>query len=84
MAGHCCALTSQVLGWLLISVSLPRLPAVITSIVLMLQPVSTVFLGVVLLDEAPSTVQISGVAVVLAGVAFATVRPRALARAGAA
>jgi drug/metabolite transporter (DMT)-like permease len=78
------ALTSQVLGWLLISVSLPRLPAVITSIVLMLQPVSTVFLGVVLLDEAPSIVQISGVAVVLAGVAFATVRPRALARAGAA
>lgn len=78
------ALTSQVLGWLLISVSLPRLPAVITSIVLMLQPVSTVFLGAVLLDEAPSAVQLSGVAVVLAGVAFATVRPRALAKAGAA
>ncbi|MDP9189105.1 MAG: DMT family transporter, partial [Actinomycetota bacterium] len=52
------ALTSQVLGWLLISVSLPRLPAVITSIVLMLQPVSTVFLGAVLLDEAPSAVQL--------------------------
>jgi drug/metabolite transporter (DMT)-like permease len=77
------ALTSQVLGWLLISVSLPRLPAVITSIVLMLQPVSTVFLGAVLLDEAPSAVQLSGVAVVLAGVAFATIRPRAPARAGA-
>jgi drug/metabolite transporter (DMT)-like permease len=71
------ALTSQVLGWLLISVSLPRLPAVITSILLMLQPVSTVFLGAVLLDEAPSAVQLSGVAVVLAGVAFATVKPRA-------
>ena len=39
------ALSSQVLGWLLISVSLPRLPAVLTSIVLMLQPVTTVFLG---------------------------------------
>ena len=39
------ALSSQVLGWLLISVSLPRLPAVLTSIVLMLQPVCTVFLG---------------------------------------
>jgi drug/metabolite transporter (DMT)-like permease len=77
------ALSSQVVGWLLISVSLPRLPAVITSIVLMLQPVSTVFLGAVLLDEAPSAVQLSGVAVVLAGVAFATVRPRAPARAGA-
>jgi drug/metabolite transporter (DMT)-like permease len=75
------ALTSQVLGWLLISVSLPRLPAVITSIVLMLQPVTTVLLGAVLLDEAPSAVQLSGVAVVLTGVALATVKPRALARA---
>ena len=75
------ALSSQVVGWLLISVSLPRLPAVITSIVLMLHPVATVFLGAVLLDEAPSAVQLSGVAVVLAGVALATVKPRALVRA---
>jgi drug/metabolite transporter (DMT)-like permease len=74
------ALSSQVLGWLLISVSLPRLPAVITSIVLMLQPVATVLLGAALLDEAPSAVQLSGVAVVLAGVALATVKPRALVR----
>ena len=70
------ALSSQVLGWLLISVSLPRLPAVITSIVLMLQPVCSVILGVVLLSEAPSALQLTGVAVVLAGVTFATVRPR--------
>jgi drug/metabolite transporter (DMT)-like permease len=70
------ALSSQVLGWLLISVSLPRLPAVLTSIVLMLQPVSTVFLGAVLLSEAPSAVQLVGVAIVIAGVAVATVKPR--------
>ncbi len=70
------ALSSQVLGWLLISVSLPRLPALLTSIVLMLQPVCTVFLGAVLLSEAPSAVQLVGVAVVVAGVAVATVRPR--------
>jgi drug/metabolite transporter (DMT)-like permease len=70
------ALSSQVLGWLLISVSLPRLPAVLTSILLMLQPVSTVFLGAVLLSEAPSAVQLAGVAIVIAGVAVATVRPR--------
>jgi len=70
------ALSSQVLGWLLISVSLPRLPAVLTSIVLTLQPVCTVFLGAVLLSEAPSTVQLAGVATVIAGVAVATVRPR--------
>ena len=63
--------------------SLPRLPAVLTSIVLMLQPVCTVMLGAVLLDEAPSAVQLSGVAIVLAGVVFATVRPREPARAGA-
>lgn len=71
------ALTSQVLGWLLISVSLPRLPAVLTSIVLMIQPAGSVLLGVVLLSEAPSSVQLSGVAVVLAGVALATLRPPA-------
>jgi drug/metabolite transporter (DMT)-like permease len=70
------ALTSQVLGWLLISVSLPRLPAVLTSIVLMLQPVSTVFLGALLLSEAPSAVQLSGVAIVLAGVGYATLGAR--------
>jgi drug/metabolite transporter (DMT)-like permease len=68
------ALSSQVLGWLLISVSLPRLPAVLTSILLMLQPVSTVFLGTLLLSEEPSAVQLSGVAIVLAGVAFATIQ----------
>jgi drug/metabolite transporter (DMT)-like permease len=69
------ALSSQVVGWLLISVSLPRLPAAITSIVLTLQPMGTVLLGALLLDESPSPVQLSGVAIVLAGVAFATVAP---------
>jgi drug/metabolite transporter (DMT)-like permease len=70
------ALSSQVLGWLLISVSLPRLPAVVISILLMLQPVTTVLLGTVLLSEAPSRVQLLGVAIVIAGVAVATVKPR--------
>jgi drug/metabolite transporter (DMT)-like permease len=71
------ALSSQVLGWLLISVSLPRLPAVLTSILLMLQPVSTVLLGVLIFSEAPSEIQLTGVAIVLAGVAFATMGGRA-------
>src|SRR5215208_3139712 len=75
------ALSSQVLGWLLISVSLPRLPAVLTSIVLMLQPVSAVFLGALLLSESPSGVQLLGVAVVIAGVAVASIRPRTAAAA---
>lgn len=70
------ALSSQVLGWLLISVSLPRLPAIITSIVLMLQPVASVLLGVVLLSESPSALQLVGVVIVLGGVAVATITPR--------
>ena len=39
------ALTSQVVGWLLIALALPRLPAALTSIVLTVQPVGSVVLG---------------------------------------
>ena len=67
------AMTSQVLAWMLISVSLPRLPAVTTSIVLTLQPVGSVFLGIVLLDEAPSPLQLAGVVVVIAGIVLASI-----------
>jgi drug/metabolite transporter (DMT)-like permease len=67
------AMTSQVLAWLLISVSLPRLPAVTTSVVLTLQPVGSVLLGMVLLDEAPSPLQLLGVAVVITGIVVASV-----------
>ena len=54
--------TSQSAGYLLISISLPRLPAVITSIILLAQPVMTVVLSMVLLGEAPSATQLLGVA----------------------
>lgn len=62
------ALSAQVAGWLLISVSLPRLPAAITSFLLMIQPVGAVILAMALLDETPSALQLVGVALVLAGV----------------
>ena len=61
------ALTSQVLGWLLITVSLPRLPAALTSVTLTIQPVGSVLLGVILLGEDPSALQLAGVACILAG-----------------
>jgi drug/metabolite transporter (DMT)-like permease len=70
------AISSQVVGWLLISVSLPRLPALLTAITLTLQPVGSVFLGVVLLSEAPSALQLAGVAVVVGGIVLATAGPR--------
>jgi drug/metabolite transporter (DMT)-like permease len=71
------ALTSQVLGWLLITVSLPRLPAVGTSLLLSLQPVGTVALAALLLDEHPSSLQLAGVAAVLAGLVVASTGRRA-------
>jgi drug/metabolite transporter (DMT)-like permease len=69
------ALTSQVVGWLLISAALPRVPAAVTSVVLTLQPALSVVFGVVLLDEAPSVVQLAGIVVILAGVGLATAGP---------
>jgi drug/metabolite transporter (DMT)-like permease len=65
-------ITSQSAGYLLIAISLPRLPAVITSIILLAQPVMTVILSIALLGEAPSAMQLLGVALVIGGIAGAT------------
>ena len=70
------ALSAQVVGWLLISVSLPRLPAALTSMLLLLQPVGALVLASVILDEDPSGVQLAGVVLILAGVLVATRRRR--------
>ena len=70
------AVSAQVVGWLLISVSLPRLPAALTSVVLTLQPVGAVLLAMLLLSEAPSAVQLVGAACILAGLLLATLRRR--------
>ena len=64
--------TSQSAGYLFISISLPRLPAVITSIILLVQPVMTVFMSMLLLTEAPSPGQLLGVSLVIGGIAGAT------------
>jgi drug/metabolite transporter (DMT)-like permease len=68
------ALTSQVLGWLLIAAALPLAPAAISSVVLTLQPVASVLLAMLLLDEDPSAFQLLGVAVVICGIVVATGR----------
>lgn len=70
------ALSSQVIGWLLITTSLPRLPAAITSLILAVQPVGTVALAALILGESPSGLQLVGVVVVLAAVVIAA-RPAA-------
>ena len=63
------ALVSQVIGWLAIATALPRLPAVQTSILLLMQPVFSVIWGFLLFGERLSAVQWAGTALVLGGVA---------------
>lgn len=80
--------TSQSIGYLIISVALPRLPAALISVILLAQPVATVVLARVLLAETPSIAQVAGVALVIGGIALATIpvgriRDRALGRASA-
>ena len=70
------ALSSQVLGWLLISTSLPRLPAVVISILLTLQPLCSVVFAALIVDESPSLLQLAGAACILAGLVIATVGRR--------
>lgn len=70
------AIGVQVVGWLLISIGLPRLPAAITSVVLTVQPVGSVLLGMWLLSEAPSGLQLVGVVFILAGLLITTLRVR--------
>jgi drug/metabolite transporter (DMT)-like permease len=66
------ALSSQVLGWLLIMFSLPRLPAAMMSLTLAITPVGTIALAALILGESPSALQLSGVVIVLVALLAAT------------
>lgn len=68
--------SAQALGWLVISVSLPRLPAIRSSVLLTIQPAASVVFAMLLVDEDPSAVQLAGIVVVLAGVLLSTGRRR--------
>ena len=63
---------SQSIGYVAIQTALPRLPAVTSSVLLLVQPVSTLVLGVLLLGEQPSAAQVLGVVLVVAGIGLAT------------
>ena len=65
--------SAQAAGYLFISYSLPRLPAAVTSIILLAQPVIAVFTAIFLVSETPSVEQWLGVAFVIGGIALATV-----------
>lgn len=65
------ALGSQVAGWLLLTSSIHRLPAALTSVALLLQPVLALVWGGLFLDEPVGVPQVAGAGIVLAGVAAA-------------
>lgn len=65
------AVVGQVVGWVLIASALPRLPSSTGASILLLQPVAAVLLGMVLLGERPSGLQVLGCVVVIGAVAFA-------------
>jgi drug/metabolite transporter (DMT)-like permease len=62
------ALLSQTVGWLLITSSLPMLPAAISSLLLLLQPAAAMVLAGVILGERPTLVQDAGALLVCLGV----------------
>ena len=67
------AILSQVIGWLAISYSLPRLPAAHTSFAILLQPVLTIVWGVILLSESPSIQQSIGMFLILGSIIGVTI-----------
>ncbi len=66
------ALMSQTAGWLLITSSLPRLPAAMSSLLLLLQPAAALVLADIVLGEQPTLIQVLGAALVCSGVLAAT------------
>ncbi|WP_336204657.1 DMT family transporter [Nonomuraea sp. LPB2021202275-12-8] len=68
------ALGPQVLGWSLIAYSLPRQPAALTALLLLVQPMTTVAVSAALLDERPSPLQLAGCAVIVLGVLYGSRR----------
>ncbi|MGH9461238.1 MAG: DMT family transporter [Vicinamibacteria bacterium] len=68
------ALSSQVLGWLLISHALPRLAALDTSVHMLVQPMLAVLWARLIFAEYLSGIQWMGVTLVLGGVGLLAVR----------
>ncbi|TDD00816.1 DMT family transporter [Nonomuraea deserti] len=68
------ALGPQVLGWSLITFSLPRQPAALTALLLLIQPMTTVGISALALGERPSVLQLTGCAVIVLGVLYGSRR----------
>jgi drug/metabolite transporter (DMT)-like permease len=61
-------------GWLLIATALPRLPALDTSVMLLLQPALTLVWAMIIFSERLAVAQLVGVLLVLVGIGAAAIR----------
>jgi drug/metabolite transporter (DMT)-like permease len=68
------ALVAQVIGWLLISRSLPNLPALDTSVLLLGQPLGAIIWARLIYSESLGLSQWVGAALVLAGLVIFSLR----------
>ncbi|MEU0567597.1 DMT family transporter [Nonomuraea sp. NPDC005983] len=68
------ALGPQLLGWSLITYSLPKQPTALTALLLLVQPMTTVALSAVALGEHPSPLQLAGCVVIVLGVLYGSRR----------
>ncbi|MBO0882543.1 MAG: DMT family transporter, partial [Mycobacterium sp.] len=68
------ALSSGIVGWLLITSALTHLPATLAALLLLLEPAGAMILGVVILGQRPGLVQIIGAVLVGGAVLLAAKR----------
>jgi drug/metabolite transporter (DMT)-like permease len=70
------AVSSGIVGWLLITSSLPQLPADLSALLLLLEPAAAIVLAYLVLGQRPSLIQVAGAALVCGGVLAAARSPR--------
>jgi drug/metabolite transporter (DMT)-like permease len=68
-------LTGGIVGWLLITWSLPRMPAALSALVLLLEPAGALALADLTLGQRPSALQVAGAVLVCGGVLIAARSP---------
>jgi len=78
------ALLSQTAGWLFITSSLPRLPAAVSSLMLLLQPAASLALAALILGQQPTLLQILGAVLTCGGALAASLSSTRAARQAAA
>jgi drug/metabolite transporter (DMT)-like permease len=68
------AIVSQSVGWLLIATALPKVPALETSVLLLIQPIAAMVWGRLFFSETVSLAQGIGVVLLIAGIVIVSAR----------